>query len=171
MAFSWTAEARQAFLEHLALTGNITGAARAAGLSRSGAYALRAKDGDFAAAWTEAAAEAVDALEREARRRAVEGVEEPLIQGGKLLRHEDGTPMTIRHYSDRLLELLLKAHRPDLYTPQTPGKSEGQADAGRLLTDQERARRVAELLERGRERGAGPAADQPAVESAAGTAE
>ena len=47
----WTPEARRAFLERLAKTGNVSAAAAACGLSRQAAYDLRARDPDFARAW------------------------------------------------------------------------------------------------------------------------
>lgn len=100
-----TTRARTTFLETLRATGNVTGAAAAAGVSRTCAYEHRAADEAFAAAWKEAEEIATDALEAEARRRAIEGVEEPVYYLGK----ECGR---VRKYSDRMLEILLKAHRP-----------------------------------------------------------
>lgn len=54
-------------------------------------YEWRDDDPDFAAAWAEAEETAIDALEKVARDRATEGK------------------------SDRMLEILLKAHRPEKY--------------------------------------------------------
>ena len=100
------------FLKSLADTGNVTAAVAVAGTSRTRVYELRKADPAFAAAWEEAEEMAVDALEAEARRRAVEGVAEPLVSAGKLVRNDDGRPIAIRRYSDNLLLALLKAHRP-----------------------------------------------------------
>src|SRR5438270_1933872 len=47
----WTPDRLAAFLEVLADTGIATDAVRAAGMDRSGAYALRNRDAVFAAAW------------------------------------------------------------------------------------------------------------------------
>ncbi len=55
---------------------------------------------------------ATDRLEDEARRRAVEGIEEPLVSAGKLVRDDHGQPIWVRRYSDNLLLGLLKARRP-----------------------------------------------------------
>jgi hypothetical protein len=55
---------------------------------------------------------AVDRLADEARRRALEGVLEPLVSAGKLVRDDEGKPISVRRYSDNLLLTLLKAHRP-----------------------------------------------------------
>lgn len=72
------------FLDALADTGIVSDAAEVAGISTSTAYALKAKDADFAAAWELAREDAADTLEREAIRRAVVGVEEPVVYQGQL---------------------------------------------------------------------------------------
>lgn len=107
-----TAQARALFLAELAQHANVTYSARVAGLSRETAYALRSKDAAFAVAWDDALEQAADTLEREAFRRAHEGVPEPVVSMGKLLRADDGTPMTVLKYSDTLLLQLMKAARP-----------------------------------------------------------
>lgn len=107
-AIRWTTARRARFLAELAKSGNISAAARGAGLSRSHAYALRASDPEFAAEWADALEEAVDSLEAEARRRAIEGVDSPHFHGGQLTG-------TVKKYSDSLLMFLLKAHRPERY--------------------------------------------------------
>jgi hypothetical protein len=100
------------FLEALADTGSVASAAAVAGTSRTRVYELRKADPAFATAWQEAEEIAADRLEDEARRRALEGVPEPLVSAGKLVRDDDGQPITVRRYSDNLLLALLKAHRP-----------------------------------------------------------
>jgi len=101
---SWTVQ----FLTTLAATANVSEACRAAGISRPTSYRLLERDKEFAADWRDAMASSVDALESEARRRAVEGVEEPLFQKGAKVG-------TIRRYSDALLMFLLRAAKPDRY--------------------------------------------------------
>jgi hypothetical protein len=103
---------RELFLKALADTGSVTAAVAMAGTSRTRVYELRKVDPAFAAAWDAAEEIAVDGLEAEARRRAVEGVPEPLVSAGKLLRDDQGQPIMVRRYSDHLLLALLKAHRP-----------------------------------------------------------
>jgi len=106
-------EARQArFLEALADTGSVTAAVAEARTSRTRVYELRKTDTAFAAAWDEAQEIATDRLEREARRRTMEGVTKPLVRGGKLVRDDDGKPIMVQHYSDSVLLALLKARRP-----------------------------------------------------------
>ena len=95
-------------MEHLRQSANVSLAAKSVGLSRARAYAIRSEDEDFAAAWDEAVDEAVDTLEHEARRRAMDGVTKPVFYKGE----ECGT---IQEYSDTLAIFLLKAHRPERY--------------------------------------------------------
>lgn len=117
----WTSRRRAAFLEALSETGNVSAAARAAGASRSRAYALKAADPEFATEWSDALETAIDALDAEARRRALEGVEVPHFHQGRIAG-------TVRKYSDSLLMFLLRAHRPDRYRDRPAGGSEADAD-------------------------------------------
>ena len=70
---------QQRFIKALSKTGSVTKAAALAGTSRTRVYELRNRDPAFAAAWEDAEEVAADRLEDEARRRAVEGVTEPLV--------------------------------------------------------------------------------------------
>jgi hypothetical protein len=93
------------FLQHLSQGWTVTAAAHVAGIHRHTAYDFRAIDADFAKAWDDAYEEGTDVLEQEAFRRAAEGVEKPVFQGGVLVG-------TVREYSDHLMLALLKARRP-----------------------------------------------------------
>jgi len=106
-----TAEKREQFLQALADSGSVTAAVAAAGTSRTRVYELRNTDTAFAAAWDEAEEIAIDRLKDEARRRAIEGVAEPLVSAGKLVRGDDDQPIMVQRYSDNLLLALLKARR------------------------------------------------------------
>ncbi len=106
------------FLEALADTGIVYRAAKLAGTSRSRVYELRKADPDFAKAWAEAEEIAADRLEEEARRRAVDGVLEPVVSGGRVVRDDEGNPLAIRRYSDALLTIMLRARRPEQYRDQ-----------------------------------------------------
>ena len=114
-----TRERQKRFVAGLAETGNVTTAVKMAGTSRTRAYELRKTDQAFAAAWGEAEQAAADKLEAETWRRAVEGIEEPLVSGGKLVRDDNGQPVAIRRYSDQLLIALLRAHRPEKFRERT----------------------------------------------------
>jgi hypothetical protein len=93
------------FLSVLASTANVTEASLRAGVDRSTPYARRQDDQEFAAAWKQAIAMGVDALELEARRRAMHGVERPVFHQGVVCGR-------IREFSDTLMIFLLKSHRP-----------------------------------------------------------
>jgi hypothetical protein len=114
-ALKFTKDRRVAFLRALADSGIVTIAAKIAGITRARVYQVRKEDPDFAAAWDEAEEQAADALEAEAWRRAVDGVPEPLVSAGKIVRDDDGQPIAIRRYSDTLLVTLLKARRPERF--------------------------------------------------------
>lgn len=103
-----------AFLAELALRGNVTESARVAGVARSTVYEWRAEDESFASDWDAALDEAADAMEREAWRRAIEGVDEPVF--GALGNNQgSGEIGTVRKYSDTLLIFLMKGARPEKY--------------------------------------------------------
>jgi len=127
---------QEKFLEALSDTGSVTIAVAVAGTSRTRVYALRKLDPAFASAWQDAEEIAADLLEDEARRRAVEGVAEPLVSGGKLVRDDSGQPIMVQRYSDNLLLALLKAHQPRRREKslrlQLPALH-SRADAGRAI--------------------------------------
>ena len=96
--------------------GNVTRAAEESELSRPYLYQVRGEDEFFSAEWEKAAKVGAARLEDEARRRAVEGWEEPVWYQGD----QCGT---VRKYSDTLLICLLKAHHPEKYTDRTEQKT------------------------------------------------
>jgi hypothetical protein len=108
-----TARIKAAFLDELARTANVTRASALVGVTPRCAYLWRQADEAFAAAWAEAVELGTNALEDEAVRRAFEGTERPVFQGGRLVGHE-------RIFSDNLLALLLKARRPEAYKDRQP---------------------------------------------------
>ena len=79
-----------------------------AGIGRRTAYNWLEQDEQFQKLYAEAHEDALDLLEEEARRRGVDGVLEPVFQGGKKVG-------SIRKYSDNMLALLLKRKRPDTF--------------------------------------------------------
>lgn len=117
---------RSTFLQNLAVTGNITMAAAAAGWSRSIPNSLRRADKDFAAKWDYALETAADLLEAEALRRAVHGVQKPVF--GRVGAGESARTEVVGHvteYSDNLLVTLLRATKPDKYAQRIDAKTEG----------------------------------------------
>ena len=133
---------RKRFLEALTATASVTRAAQAAAAHRSAFYDWRRDDSGFAADWEEALERGVDALEDEAFRRALEGVEEPVFYRGQQV-------ALVRKYSDALLMFLLKARRPERF------KDRAQVDIKDGRTDEQIEARIAELLRK--EGVAGPA--------------
>ena len=110
-----TGAKKQAFLKAYAKLGNITAAARLAGIERKTHNKWLAKDPAYAEAFAEAEEQAVEAMEQEAWRRAVKGTRRPLSYKGQPTRDEHGRLNVIREYSDVLLIFLLKARRPAIY--------------------------------------------------------
>lgn len=133
-----TDRAREKFLSILAKTCNVSEAARAANISRQAAYEWRAEDETFAIAWTNAEQEAADKLEREAWRRGVEGVDKPVTFQGVITD-------TYKEYSDRMLEILLKAHRPDKFVERTKSEVTGK-DGGPIPIEMDLSKLTPEQL-------------------------
>ena len=117
-----------AFLDALASVGVVGYAADAAGIHRTVAYKFRWENKEFDEAWQAALDQASDMLIREARRRAHDGVAEPVIHQGKpsgvwvddagrVVAAETAgatlVPFTVRKYSDTLLIFLIKGQRPE----------------------------------------------------------
>lgn len=99
---------RAKFLSVLSECGNVTRAAEEADLNRQFLYRYKSQDEAFSAEWETAADIGAKRLEDEARRRAVEGWQEPVWYQGDQVG-------TVRKYSDTLLICLLKAHHPEKY--------------------------------------------------------
>ena len=137
---AWT----KAFLESLRATGIPSRACELASVPRSTVYSARSTDPEFAAAWLDALEDACDALELEARRRGLEGVEEPVYGRGTTATGAPGTVQvgTIRRYSDTLLIFLLKGNRPgkfrENHTHEVSGPAGGpiRISAEQLTDDQ-----------------------------------
>jgi hypothetical protein len=123
----------KAFITALSRRGIVSQACVAAKIDRTTAYKARDMDATFSAAWDEAMEVAADALEGEAWRRAVEGVEKPVgFYQGVASEH-------VREYSDTLLIFMLKGARPAKYRERVEhsGKVElvGVEDAKKALAD------------------------------------
>lgn len=99
---------KAAFLAAFAETGNVTAAAKAADINRTLHYQWLETDTDYAKRFEEAREQAVERMEREALRRAIEGWEEPVFHKGEVCG-------TVRKFSDTLLIFLLKGNAPQKY--------------------------------------------------------
>jgi hypothetical protein len=128
-----------AFLAAYSQCCNLTEAARIAKTSRSQHYDWMDADESYPAAFALAHEEGCELLEFEARRRAMEGTEEPVIhqgvamwdpkrdKSGNFVKDKDGKivyerPLTVRRFSDTLLIFLLKAARPEKYRDNFRGE-------------------------------------------------
>jgi hypothetical protein len=97
------------FLKKLLSThGNVARACRAIKISRNAAYDHRKIDPDFGAAWDEILETVADEMEQELVRRSTKGYLEPVFYQGQEIAQ-------IRKFSDKLLEVGLKAKRPEKY--------------------------------------------------------
>lgn len=103
---------KRAFLAAFAECGNVSEAAESAHIHRTTHYEWLQSDPAYVQAFASAVEQAADALEKEARRRAVEGVrrEKSHYYKGKLVGVDVET-----EYSDTLLIFLLKGCRPEKY--------------------------------------------------------
>ena len=114
------------FIEWLARTGSVSAAAEAAGLARTQVYERRRTHKRFAQAWSKALSLGVDGLHDKAMNRAMEGDERPIVRNGRLV-------ATDRRYDNRLLQFLLKAHKPEFSgNAPTASVSEQETMAKRL---------------------------------------
>jgi len=121
----WSAEQKRKFLDTLRGTANVTAAAEGVGHSRHQAYAQRKRDRDFRKAWDDALQGALDDLEAELRRRALDGVEQPVFYGGK----ECGR---VRTYNDALGMFLLRGRRPDVFNVRSGKAAADDDDRGAM---------------------------------------
>jgi hypothetical protein len=112
---------RSGFLEAFEQTGMVSRACEAIGISRQTAYAERQRNEDFAVEWHDVEERVTETMEREAYRRAVEGVTEPVVSAGKHV-------TDVQSYSDRLLEFMLKARRPEKYRDRVDVKHSGKVE-------------------------------------------
>ena len=161
----WT----QAFLDNLAVNGCLARSARLAGVSPGTVYQRRQRDADFAAAVDDALEDSTDVLELEARRRAVQGINKPVIYQGQRTpvwaTGADGKPvmdpatglpvqamdangeplyLTVTEYSDSLLAMLLKGNRRSKYGDKT--EIMGENGKPIVIDETKKVSRIAALL-------------------------
>lgn len=107
---SITPDRQRAFIAHLAATGIVAAAAAHIGASLEALYRLRHKPGaeGFAAAWDEAVERGIMRIEHGALQRAIEGVDKPIVSGGKLLGWH-------KVHNEGLVTFLLRQRRPGQY--------------------------------------------------------
>ena len=103
---------QERFIAALRNSGNVRASCQAAGVDRSTAYRAYTASVEFADKWNDALEEAVDTLEGAAWKRARDGVtrHDPIYYQGEKVGDK-----VITEYSDSLMALLLKAHRPEKF--------------------------------------------------------
>jgi hypothetical protein len=100
------------FLEVFRQTGIVRAAAEAAGVDRTMAYKLRDKNPKFAAEWDKAILESTELLELHCLQRATQGETEEVWMNTK---EGPKKVSTKKVKSDRLLEFMLRARKPQIY--------------------------------------------------------
>lgn len=135
-----TADNALRYLDMLAETGNLSAAAESIDITPSTATAWRKDDGfkitiegeeyTFAELCQEASNMFADKVEAEVVRRAVEGYDEPIVYKGQIMSEFDEEtgkfkPITVKKFSDRLLEVLIKGQKP-----KYAGDAQVQINAG-----------------------------------------
>ncbi|HEX2042541.1 MAG TPA: hypothetical protein VHF24_07880 [Acidimicrobiales bacterium] len=113
---------KAAFLAAYAREGNVTAAAAAAGIKRQTHQSWLEDDDLYRSRFAAACEEATDALEAEARRRALHGVEEDVYHDGRVVG-------TRRVYSDELLMFLLSRSPSPGSSSQPSGQRLPRPDA------------------------------------------
>ncbi len=108
MGKNFDTRAKSAFIETLARTGEPALAAKACGFSLATCQNHARRDEEFAQAGFEALQAYRATIAAEIHRRAIEGVDEPVYQGGQLVGYK-------RRYSDALLLAHAKRHMPNDY--------------------------------------------------------
>ena len=117
------------FFTTLAQTAHVTRSAEAAGIDRKLVYERKGKDPEFNEVYEAALMKGRETLLEEAQRRAFDGYDKPVFQGGMRVG-------IIREYSDSLAAFLLKGYMPKLFKDRTENVNLN-VDAGPALSDDE----------------------------------
>ena len=102
------AGAKARYLKAVATIGTVSAGCKDAHVDRGTVLLWRRDDPEFLIAEEHARDTLIDSMEAEAFRRGVKGVQKPIYQGGVLAGY-------VTEYSDLLLQLMLRANRPDKY--------------------------------------------------------
>lgn len=119
---------KESVLAAFAESGNVSKACRKAKMTRTTFYEWLQKDKKFKKDYDRVLKVAVGLMEDEAKRRALDGVLEPVFYKGEKVG-------SIRKYSDTLLIVLLKAHAPEKYRERVSTEISGP-DGKPIQTEQ-----------------------------------
>jgi hypothetical protein len=111
-------KAKEVFLQAFAMTANVRAACIRAGIDRSQVYRWQEHDETFSMQFKQASEDANDVIRAELFRRAVQGIEKPVVSLGRVVYGKDEKPLMERVYSDSLLSLLAKARMPEFRDKQ-----------------------------------------------------
>jgi hypothetical protein len=101
---------KETFLHAYARLGRINAAAEAANIARTDHYNWLLADADYRAQFEALKVQVIGALEDEAYRRAVEGVDKPMTVAGERV--------DVKEYDSGLLMFLLRGLKPEVYGNQ-----------------------------------------------------
>jgi hypothetical protein len=118
---------QKSFLAAYQELASVTEAAIRAKIRRKTHYEWLAEDPTYRPRFEQVQEEATQALEDEAVRRAVAGIERKLFHQGRLIR-SNGKVQTETEFSDMLLLALLKKFAPDKYRERTTTEHTGSID-------------------------------------------
>lgn len=135
-----TAQKKAEFLAHFSGTCNVTKSAKAVGISRAIVYLWKKDDPEFCLDFDDAKEIAVEALEDEMHRRAMDGVLKINKYG------------TYREYSDVLAIFLAKAHKPDRYNERIRNEISGPGGTPLNMDDQKIAMKLDTILKNAMQR-------------------
>ena len=106
-------------------------AAELGGVARSTLYAMRRADPAFARRWDEAMQQGLDSLQDHAVDRATVGLARPVWRGGRQVG-------SVAQPDNRLLQFLLKAHRPEIYDRTKAAAAQRPFDLARRMAAAEK---------------------------------
>lgn len=110
-----TAEERQAFVDYVRghKGCSVWEACKQVGVRRKDVRALRKADSEFDEDYRVARGYGVEQILGGMVKLGIEGVEEPLVSAGKLVKDDDGNVVTVRRYDSRALIQLFNGMTPD----------------------------------------------------------
>lgn len=129
---------KAAFLRAFARRGIVLDGVTAASVSKSTVKYWRDNDEWFEELYGAALEEAGDRVEAEAHRRAIDGIDVPVIYQGMPTMTEDAVTgekrvLTTKQYSDPLLALILKARKPEQYRENVKNTHSFEGQTGVLI--------------------------------------
>jgi len=137
---------KRAFISAFARCGYVNQAAKVANIHRDTHYAWLVSDPEYAEAFEGAKQEYIGLLEAECDRRAVTGVDEPLVHQGQFTKDENGKVLTRKKYSDILLMFRIKKLDPSYRDGQQINITQNQAQQVNVSLDEKRSRVKAMIL-------------------------